>query len=117
MAASGPQKRPPSGGAPEKPNVPRRTRNSPTKPLRPGSPSEARTNTPKKVVKSGHMFARPPRSAIIRRCVFSYWMPTKRKSAPVTKPWFNICSTAPTPPCRLRTNMPSVTKPMCATEE
>src|SRR6185503_7991532 len=48
-AATGPQKRPPSG-TPLNLNVPSSTRNSPTKPLRPGRPSDASTKTPKKAV-------------------------------------------------------------------
>ncbi len=35
----------------------------------------------------------------------------------MTKPWLSICSTAPTPPCVFSTKMPSVTKPICATDE
>src|SRR5581483_7724733 len=115
-AASGPQKRPPSGSPPNW-NVPSSTRNSLTKPLRPGSPSDASTKTPKNAVYSGHRCASPPRSAMTRRWVRSYWMPTKRKSAPVTNPWFSIWRTAPTAPCVLSTKIPSVMNPMCATDE
>ena len=40
-----------------------------------------------------------------------------RNSAPDTKPCEIICTSAPSMPCTLKMKKPSVTKPMCATDE
>jgi hypothetical protein len=44
-------------------------------------------------------------------------IPTMRKSAPVETPWLTIWRMAPSIPCRLKANSPSMTKPRCDTEE
>ena len=37
--------------------------------------------------------------------------------AATTSPWLNICSSAPCAPCGFSAKIPSVMKPICATEE
>src|SRR5206468_5140584 len=47
-------------------NAPRRIRNSPTKPLSPGSPSDESATTRKTAENAGITFHRPPKSAMSR---------------------------------------------------
>ena len=48
------------------PKAPTRIRNSPTNPLRPGSPSDESTTIKKSAEKAGTTFQRPPKSAMRR---------------------------------------------------
>ncbi len=52
-------------------NVPTSTRNSPTKPLSPGSPAEANTKKPKTAAQTGSRPASPLILAIVRSWVRS----------------------------------------------
>ena len=40
-----------------------------------------------------------------------------KNSGTVTSPWLTICSSAPCTPCSFRAKIPSVMKPIWATEE
>ena len=66
---------------------------------------------------SGTTLAIPPKAATKRLCRRSYSMPTRKNSAPVEMPWLIITSRAPCTLCSVRAQMPSVTKPRCATDE
>ncbi len=65
-------------------------RNSPTKPLRPGNPTEARVMTRKAAVSRGITAFRPPNSEISRVWRRSDSIPTTAKSPPVLTPWASI---------------------------
>ena len=97
--------------------LPTRMRNSPTKPLRPGSPiddSITSVNTP---ASNGIVFWSPPSSEINRVCRRSITMPTRRNKPAVDSPWLTICSTPPESPWVVRANVPSTMKPRWAIEE
>ena len=67
--------------------------------------------------KDGIVTTTPPYDAISRECTRSYSTPMHRNIAPETKPWLIICTRPPDTPSSLKTKKPSVTKPMCATDE
>ena len=98
-------------------NVPTITRNSPTKLLRPGRPTEANTANRNAPVSHGITLASPPIFARSRVCVRSYTMPTSRKRAPVARPWFTIWSTPPVTACSVNAKIPRTTNPRWDTEE
>ena len=67
-------------------NAPIKIRNSPTKPLVPGKPNEAKTNTINKTEYLGTIVTIPPYVVISLECILSYKTPTLRKRAADTRP-------------------------------
>jgi hypothetical protein len=59
----------------------------------------------------------PLSSEMIRVCVRSSSMPTRRKSAPVVRAWLTMITSAPSSPMVVSVKIPSTRKPMCATDE
>ena len=86
--------------------------NSPTKLLRPGSPSAARVTTPNTPAMTGMRSARPATAARSRVPVRSAIHATIKKSAAMMIPWLTICRTAPCWPWTLNAKMPSTMNPM-----
>ena len=91
-------------------NVPDRTRNSPTNPFNPGSPTALITTARNRAAMIGIDFCRPPRSAKRRVPRRSQMTPTRKKMAPVVRPWFTISITPPVTPCRLKAKKPRTMK-------
>ena len=76
--------------------MPRKMRNSPTKPLRPGRPSEEKRAMPIMPQKTGATLRRPPKSLMPRSPPErSSSSARNQKIAAAVRPWLNICSTTP----------------------
>ena len=97
-------------------NAPSRIRNSPTKPLSPGSPIDDSITTVNAAAKIGADFWRPPSSEICLVWRRSYIQPTNKKRAPVDRPWLIICKMPPSSPWVFSANVPKMMNPRCATE-
>ena len=97
--------------------APKNTRNSAQKPERPGSPSEASPPRVKKTARPGAEAARPPISLRSRVCVFAYSRLTSVNSIAVMIPCETIWKTDPVRPGSFRVAIPSMTIPMCDTDE
>src|SRR5207247_887302 len=98
-------------------NVPSSTRNSPTNPFVAGSPIEDSETIVSTAASSGTTFAMPPNASMRREWRRSYSMPARKNSAPVEMPWLIITRSAPCTLWSVRAQMPSITKPRCATDE
>ena len=94
-----------------------RMRNSPTKPLRPGTAIDDIITTVNTAANTGATFCSPLSAEISRVCRRSTMKPTRRKRAPVLRPWLIICRTPPVSDCRVSANVPRTMKPRWATEE
>ena len=92
-------------------------RTSATQPDVAGSPSEERLPTVNAVAMPGITRPNPPIAKMARECAFSYTRPTSAKKSPVITPWANIWNTAPLRPASVSVAAPSMTSPMCETDE
>src|ERR1019366_4622254 len=78
------------------PNTPRKIRNSPTKPLRPGRPSDENIETPHSPAKIGAAVCTPPKSLRPRLPPErDSSTPTQQNSAAAESPWLNIWRIVP----------------------
>ena len=91
--------------------------NSPQKPARPGRPSEAIAQKPRIQPIFGADTRRPPSRDISRVWNECCTVPARKNSIPVMRPCATIPKIAALIPNDVRVEMPSITKPMCATEE
>ena len=91
--------------------------NSPQKPARPGRPSEAMAQKPRIQPSLGACSSRPPRRESSRVPNRSCTDPARKNSMPVIRPWATMPKTAALMPKLVRVAMPSMTKPMWATDE
>src|SRR5512140_149158 len=97
--------------------TPRKIGNSAMKPENPGMPIETRRPMMKPTAGHGMTFANPPSSGMFRVWARSYTMPTTAKNRAVITPCENICTPEPVRPSRESVEKPSITSPMCETEE
>ncbi len=98
-------------------HAPSSVMNSPTKLLRPGSPSAAKATTAKTPAITGMRRASPAIPIRSRVPTRSSIHATIKKSAATMMPWLTIWTTAPCCPCALKAKIPSTTKPMWLTLE
>jgi hypothetical protein len=91
--------------------------NSPQNPARPGRPRDAKAQKPRIHPSLGAWMRRPPRRDSSRVWNRSWMEPARKKSIPVMRPWATMPNTAALIPNDVRVAMPSITKPMWATEE
>src|SRR5436309_875817 len=94
-----------------------KVRISATKPEVPGRPSDERPPMVNAVAMPGITRPKPPIRKISRECAFSYTRPTRAKKRPVITPWANIWKTEPLRPASVSVAAPSITSPMCETDE
>ena len=90
---------------------------SATNPDVPGRPIEERPPTVNAVAMPGITRPNPPMRKISRECAFSYTSPTSAKKRPVITPCANIWNTEPLRPASVSVAAPSITRPMCDTDE
>ena len=91
--------------------------NSPQNPASPGRPSDAITQKPRIQPIFGAWTSRPPRRRISRVWKRSFTEPAMKNNMPVMMPWATMPKTAALNPKSVSVAMPSITKPMCATDE
>ncbi len=91
--------------------------NSPQNPARPGRPSDAMAQKPRIQPMRGACSSRPPRRDSSRVWKRSFTEPAMKKSIPVMRPWATMPNMAALMPKSVRVAMPSITKPMWATDE
>ncbi len=99
------------------PNEPIKTKNSPTNPLVPGSPTDESATRLSTAARAGATRAMPPNAAISRVCARSYSIPARKKRAPVEMPWLIMMRIAPSTLCSVSAQIPSITNPRWLTDE
>jgi len=98
-------------------NRPRKLRNSPMKPDRPGSPRDAIPAASSMPLMNGIGRARPPSSSSSVVPVRSYRLPTIRNSSAEMRPCDTSWNTAPCRPISFSDAIPSSTMPIWLTDE